>query len=366
MEEISSIDLALTLIEANEAMLFFDDFYDRRNNYEQAYEAVRFSKDADGNISRRGEVFGKEINGTLSKDAGILDKMKYHGTSLLIRIYNAVEAIFKVIVAVVKGIINLIVAPFFALYKAITGKMPNSQAITKMKSVCQSAASKINSINTKIFDMYEGLLQEGSKISSATFAAAERLKQNTKFGGTISRNLNPDGTKGKGLHIGYNQSDFTGTGLREINEKVDSLSEDFEKAQNSIGNMVQESSKIRSEAFSQIDKIKEASKEEIGEDISKIENEFKASIIAAPALVSRLRSMCNKIEKDANSFIDYCTKIAKRLKGEAVEGVTKPSVLAAKICNRSAALCMNIVKSFNSTLKSLQMAEGAKTFADAN
>ena len=365
MDELTYIDLVTTLTSANEAMDFFDEFYDHRNNYEQAYEAVRFSTDANGNHYRRGEVFGKEINSSLSKNASMADKMKYHGTGLLIRIYNAVAAIFKAIISVVKGILNIIVLPFFAAYKLISGHAPKIQSVSKMKDICNKASAKITTINEKIFDIYEGLIAEAERISNQTFKAAELLKTNNRFGGNISRNINEDGSKAKGLHIGYNANDAAGSGINDIKARVDNLRQSFENNLSKISKYSDESKSLRTKAFDEIKKIKEDAKPEAMEEIKKIEDGFMLTIIATPAVISRLRRMCNSIEKNSTSFVNYCARIAKKLKGEATEGVTKPSVYAAKVCDASATLSAEIVKSFNATLSKLQFAEGAKTFADA-
>lgn len=365
VDELTYIDLVTTLTSANEAMDFFDEFYDHRNNYEQAYEAVRFNTDDLGNQYRKGKVFGKEVNSSLSRNASMTDKMKYHGTNLLIRIYNAVAAIFKAIISVVKGILKLIVMPFFAAYKLITGHDPKVQSVSKMKNVCNKASAKITVINEKIFDFYEGLIGEAERISSQTFKAADLLKNNNRFGGNISKNIKEDGSKDKGYHIGYNAKDAAGSGINEIKTRVEELRQSFENGLPKISEYADESESLREKAFEEIKSIKEVAKPDAMKEIEEIEKGFMLTVIATPSVISRLRRMCNSIERNSTSFVDYCAKIAKKLKGEAKEGVTKPSVYAAKVCDASATLSAEIVKSFNATLSKLQFAEGAKTFADA-
>lgn len=338
MDEFLSMDLALAMVSANEAIAFFDDFYDKRNGYAAAYEAVKFEgPDSVGNRSRSGTVFGKDVSSSITAQSKTLDKFKYHASSMLIHIYNAVAKIFTVILNVVKAIIRVILAPFKLLYKAVTGKEIGKTAQQEMEGAVNKYRKDLNKYLPVIMDTSISLVNEADGIMTKMFPIVERVA------------LASVPIIGKATYSEKTYGKQNIDGLKAMN---DNFKERVEKGKATVERASQSLVPILDKVHAEVAKIRKRHPDFKGDT-----RQLVVCYAVNPSLIINLQKTSNDVEISANHAIQKTMKLADKAKNE--KEVTSHAVQAAKVCNEVANTCLNAVRVYRDALMILKVAPGA-------
>lgn len=350
MDDFLSMDLALAMISANEAITFFDTFYDKRNGYAAAYEAVKFEgPDSVGNRSRSGTIFGKETSASISADSKTLDKFKYHATSMLIHIYNVIEKIFTVILNVLKTIGRVIIAPFKFLYKKITGTAFGKTAQQEVDAVYNKYSRDINKHLPMVIDTVESLLVASdnamthmtgviNKVSTASAPVVGKIAQATY----TEKSYKKDDIEGlKDMKISLDGK------VSEGKEKVESSSRVLKVIIDKMSAEISEIRKRRPDL----------------EDFKGDTHQRTLCYIMRPSLLMRLEKTSANVETSASNAIKKTQKLADKAKKD--DKVNSYIVQAAKACNGLANSCLNAVRVYRDTLILFKVAPDAESTLDA-
>lgn len=339
MDEFLSMDLALAMISANEAISFFDEFYDKRNGYAAAYEAVKFeAPDTLGNRSRTGTVFGKDVSASLSGNAKMGEKFKYHATSMLIHIYNAIAKIFSVIIEVVKTIGRVIIAPFKMLYKAITGGEIGKTAQQELEDAVNKYKKDIDKHLKVVINTDSSLLNSADYVMLKMFPVLNRLTVPIVGAATFGEKT-------------YKKQDVDS--LKELNEKFKAqVSEGDSKVKESVSLLKD----ILERASADISKIRSRRKELKGDT-----REWVLCYLIGPSVFATLEKLSTTVEKSASNALEKTKKLAAKAKGEEVDS---RAVQTAKTCNEIANSCLQAVRIYRDSLIIMKVAPGAESTAD--
>lgn len=340
MDEFLSMDLALAMISANEAIAFFDEFYDKRNNYAEAYEAVKFQpSDSVGNASRSGKIFGKEHNASISGNAKMFDKFKYHATSMLIHIYNAIEKIFTVILDVIKAIGKLIIAPFKLAYKAITGGEIGKTAEQEIDAAISKYRKDFDKHLNRIIDTDVDIINSADHAMNTMYPTINDLSKvfaDARF------------TEKK-----YEKNDVNG--LKDMNEILKSKIADAKIKVEESSNVINQ---ILDRASADVSKIRKHRK-----DLKGSNREIVLSYSVRPSVINTLQRTSASIEKSADNAIKKTKNLAAKAKGTEVDS---RAVQAAKACNEIANSCLSAVRIYRDSLIALKLAPGSENTANAD
>ena len=347
MDDFLSMDLALAMISANEAITFFDTFYDKRNGYAAAYESVKFEgSDSVGNRSRSGTIFGKETSASISADSKTLDKFKYHATSMLIHIYNAIEKIFTVILNVLKTIGRIIIAPFKFLYKKITGNAFGKTAQQEIESVLNKYGKDVNKHLPTVINTVDSLLVTADNAMTHMTGVINKISTaSTPVVGKIAQATYTEKS--------YKKDDIEG--LKDMKISLDGkVSEGKEKVESSTRVLKTIIDKISAEV-SEIRKRRT--------DLKGDTRQLTLCYIMRPSLLMRLEKTSANVETSASNAIKKTQKLADKAKED--DKVNSYIVQAAKACNGLANSCLNAVRVYRDTLILFKVAPEAESTLDA-
>lgn len=345
MDEFLSMDLALAMISANEAISFFDEFYDKRNGYAAAYEAVKFeAPDSLGNRSRSGTVFGKDVSASLSSKASMGEKFKYHATSMLIHIYNAIAKIFSVIIEVVKTIGRVIIAPFKWLYKAITGGEIGKSAQKEIEDAVNKYKKDASKHLENIIKTDESLLNTADYLMLKMFPALNRLTVPIVGAATFGEKT-------------YKKQDVDS--LKDLNERFKTQVSDGDSRVKQSINLIKD---IIDKASSEVSKIRSRRHKEL-EDIKGDTREWVLCYLINPSIFDTLGKLSANVEKSASNALEKTKKLAAKSKDEAADS---RAVQTAKTCNEIANSCLQAVRIYRDSLIIMKVAPGAESTADGD
>lgn len=346
MDEFLSMDLALAMISANEAITFFDTFYDKRNGYAAAYEAVKFdSSDTTGNRSRSGTIFGKETSASINAESSTFDKFKYHATSMLIHIYNAIEKIFSAILSVLKTIGRVIIAPFKFLYRKITGNEFGKTAHQEMEDVVAKYAKEINIHLPTVINTVDSLMTTADGTMTKMFPIIEK----------VSKASAP--VVGKLAQVTYTKKSYIKDDIDGLKDLQKSLDESIADGKTRVESSTKVLSNIISKISDDISKIRKRRPDLKGDT-----RQWILCYIMRPSLLTRLEKVSMNVEKSASNAIQKTQKLASQAKKD--NKVDSYIVQAAKVCNGLSSSCLNAVRIYRDTLILFKVAPDAESTAD--